>query len=118
MGFGFNLFFIFIPLPLTIILLIGWLLTKRKIFGIISGLIWLGIFGLIIVSQIIMWLSKPISLNKKDYYGTYVVNRKYFRGYQADWQYESFRFEIKDNDSIYFYITNKAKNHKNSQRKN
>lgn len=109
MGFGFNLFFIFLLVPSTIILLISWLITKRKIFGIINSVIWLSIFGLIALSQIIMWLNQPISLNKKDYYGTYVVNRKYFKGYQVDWQYENFRFEIKDNDSIYFHITNKAK---------
>lgn len=109
MGFSFNLFFIFILIPLTIILLIGWLLTKKKIFGLTTGIIWLGIFGLTIVTQIMMRLNAPVSINKKDYYGTYVINRNYFRGYQADWQYESFRFEIKDNDSIYFHIINKAK---------
>lgn len=75
----YSLFFLLVPS--TIILLISWLITKRKIFGIINSVIWLSIFGLIVLSQIIMWLNQPISLNKKDYYGTYVVNRKYFKGY-------------------------------------
>ncbi len=49
------------------------------------------------------------NLNKNDYHGTYIINRSYFAGKQADWQYNHFRFEIKDNDSIYFYATNGAK---------
>ena len=109
MGFGFNLLLIFIVIPLTFILLIGWLLTKKKIFGIIIGIIWLSIFGLVMLTHAIIWLNAPTSIKKKDYYGEYVVNRKYFRGSQADWQYDNFRFEIKDNVSIYFYVTNQAK---------
>ena len=30
MGFGFNLFFIFVLIPLTIILLIAWLVTRKN----------------------------------------------------------------------------------------
>ncbi|MBK8416976.1 MAG: hypothetical protein IPL22_22150 [Bacteroidetes bacterium] len=36
-----------------------------------------------------------------------IVNRDYFPGKQADWQYNNFRFEIKENDTIYFYVTDK-----------
>jgi hypothetical protein len=46
-------------------------------------------------------------LKKKDYYGQYIVDRSFFAGKQADWQYNNFRFEIKENDSIYFFVTNK-----------
>ncbi|RZL37279.1 MAG: hypothetical protein EOO96_05335 [Pedobacter sp.] len=109
MGFGFNLFFIFIVLPLSTILLIGWLLTKKNFFAVSIVTIWLGVLGIIILAQITTWLNSPISLTKEDYYGDYVINRKYFKGSQADWQYENFRFEIKENDSIYFYQTNRAK---------
>jgi len=48
-------------------------------------------------------------LKKKDYYGEYIVNRDYFSGRQSDWQYDHFRFEIRENDSIYFYVTEKGK---------
>ena len=48
-------------------------------------------------------------LTKKDYYGSYIINRNYFAGKQADWQYDHFRFEIRDNDSIYFYMTDKER---------
>lgn len=109
MGFGFNLFFVFILLPLTGILLVIWLVTGKKIFGKTVALIWLGIFGLAILSWVIQWISAKTVVKKKEYYGQYIVNRDYFPGIQADWQYENFRFEIKDNDSIYFYVTDKEK---------
>lgn len=109
MGFGFNLFFAFILVPLTGILLLTWLLTRKKIFGIILGVIWLIILGLAVFSGAVQTLTAKRELKKKDYYGKYIVNRDYFPGKQADWQYDNFRFEIKSNDSIYFYVTEKEK---------
>ena len=49
------------------------------------------------------FITSKTQLSKDDYYGSYIVDRNYFPGKQADWQYNSFRFDIKDNDSIYFY---------------
>lgn len=109
MGFGFNLFFVFMLVPMTGILFVIWLVTRKKLFGKTVGLISLGIFGLVILSGTVQWLTAKTELNKKDYYGQYIINREYFPGRQADWQYDNFRFEIKDNDSIYFYMTNKEK---------
>ena len=109
MGFGFNLFFVLILLPLSGILLITLLLTRKKIFGKTLRLIWLGLLGLALLSGIIQWLKAKTLLEKKDYYGKYIINRDYFPGRQADWQYNNFRFEIKNNDSIYFYLTEKEK---------
>ena len=105
MGFGFNLFVIFILLPVTGILFIIWILSKKNIVGKILGFIWLGIFGLTLLSGITQWLTAKTELDKEDYYGEYVINRAYFKGKQTDWQYNHFRFEIKKNDSIYFYKT-------------
>ena len=48
-------------------------------------------------------------LDKSDYYGSYVIDRDYFDPKQAQWQYEHFRFEIRRNDSIYFYVTEKER---------
>lgn len=107
MGFGFNLFFVFILVPLIGILLVIWLLTKKEIFGKSVGVIFIVILGLVILSNTIQWLTAKTKLNKKDYYGHYIINRDYFKGKQADWQYDTFRFEIKTNDSIYFYVTDK-----------
>ena len=109
MGFGFNLFFIFILVPLTGILLIAWLLSRKLWIGKILGFIWLGIFGLVLLSGIVRWLTSKTELDKDDYYGEYVINRDYFQGKQTDWQYNHFRFEITDNDSILFYVTDNEK---------
>ena len=109
MGFGFNLFFIFILVPLTGILLIAWLLSRKLWIGKILGFIWLGIFGLALLSGIVQWLTSKTELDKEDYYGEYVVNRDYFEGEQTDWQYNHFRFKITDKDSIFFYVTDNEK---------
>jgi hypothetical protein len=109
MGFGFNLFFIFILVPLTGILLIAWLLSKKLVIGKILGIFWLGIFGLMLLSGITQWLTAKTELDKDDYYGEYVINRDYFKGIQTDWQYNHFRFEITEQDSIIFYVTDKEK---------
>lgn len=102
-------FFLFILAPLTGLLLLAWLGTGNKIFGKVLGYFWGGLFGLIILGTIIRLLTDKEKLQKKDYYGEYIVNRDYFPGRQADWQYNNFRFVIKENDSIYFYETDKEK---------
>lgn len=109
MGFGFNLFFIFILVPLTGILLIVGLLTKKRLIGKMLGFICLGIFGLVFLSGIIQWLNSKTELEKEDYHGEYIINRDYFEGEQTDWQYEHFRFEITEEDSLFFYVTDKEK---------
>lgn len=109
MGFGFNLFFIFVLVPLTVIFLLIWFISKKKIYGKILLFIWAGIIGLVIVGVIVQKLTSKILLKKDDFYGQYIIDRAKFSGKQADWQYDNFRFEIKTNDSIYFYVTNKDK---------
>lgn len=109
MGFGFNLFFIFILVPLTGILLITWFLSRKLLIGKMLGFIWLGIFGLVLLSGIIRWLTSKTELDKDDYYGEYVINRDLFKSKQTDWQYNHFRFEITDQDSIFFHVTDKEK---------
>ncbi len=109
MGFGFNLGMIFIIMPLSGLLLIIWLITKKLIFVKILA----GIWGLIILLVIVASIAQPIfekkKLKKKDYYGEYIIDRNYFKGKQADWQYDHFRFEITDDDSIFFYVTEKER---------
>ena len=39
----------------------------------------------------------------------YIINRDYFKGEQTDWQYNHFRFEITEEDSVFFYVTEKEK---------
>jgi hypothetical protein len=84
-------------------------MTREKNIGKVLGIIWIGVFGLVLFSVTTQWLAAKTKLKKKDYIGQYIVNRDYFSGKQADWQYENFRFEITDKDSIYFHITDKEK---------
>jgi len=109
MGFGFNFFLILILVPLTGILLIAWFLSRKLWIGKILGIIWIGIFGLVLFSVILHWVTSKTKMEKDDYYGEYVINRDYFKGEQTDWQYNHFRFEITDQDSIFFYVTDKEK---------
>jgi hypothetical protein len=94
---------------LTGILLIAWLLSKKLFYGKALGLIWLGFIGLLLLSGIAGWLTSKTQLDKDDYYGEYVINRDYFKGEQTDWQYNHYRFEITEEDSIFFYVTDKEK---------
>lgn len=105
MGFGFNLFFVLILLPGSVILLLTWALTRNRRFGQALGIIWLSILTLSILSTVTQPLSEKKVLTQADYYGEYVIDRSYFPGPQADWQYHNFHFVIKPNDSLYFYST-------------
>ena len=100
-----GLQFIFYILPISIILFIVWIITKKKIFGIALIGMWCVLLIMCILSVILQPFYTKKVLDKSDYYGEYVIDRNYFSGKQADWQYNNFRFEIKENDSLYFYVT-------------
>ena len=95
--------------PLTIVLLLIWAITRKRIFVKILGYFWISLLGLFCLGTIVRLLTDKMELKKSDYYGQYIVNRDYFPGKQADWQYNNFRFEIKENDAIYFHVTDKEK---------
>lgn len=109
MGVGFNLSMVFIILPMSIILIIVWLVTKKNIFGLILLVIWGSIIMLVTADFIISPFFEKKVLEKNDFYGEYVVDRNFFKGKQADWQYNHFRFKITESDSIFFYQTEKKK---------
>jgi TRAP-type C4-dicarboxylate transport system permease large subunit len=50
MGFGANLFFVFILIPGTLILFIVWALTQNKQIGRLLLFGWLGVFALAFLS--------------------------------------------------------------------
>ncbi|MBO0360532.1 hypothetical protein J0X19_21400 [Hymenobacter sp. BT186] len=108
MGFGFNLFFIFILLPLTLILVVAffitWLSTGKTIFGKILGILWLFVLSLVILSMIAR-ASLSTDIERDDIYGEYVIDRTKFPGKQADWQYNHFRFEITERNKLFFHVT-------------
>lgn len=74
-----------------------------------SGKLILGLFGIgiIIISSLVFtsWWNGKTILDKNDYYGDYIIDRDYFSGEQADWQYNHFRFKITEDDSIFFFVT-------------
>lgn len=109
MGFGFSLFFIFILVPLTGILLLTWLFTRKKVFGKMLGFIWIGIFGLILLVTVIHFFTDKKELDRDDIYGEYIIDRTKFPGKQADWQYNHFRFEITKRNEFLFHLTEKEK---------
>ena len=74
-------------------------LGKVILVGFITG-------GLLLSTLIIIGiLSKKKVLDREDFHGTFVVDRSYFKGMQVDWQYEHYRFEITEQDSILFHVT-------------
>lgn len=97
--------FIFVLLPISIILFLLWIFTKKRFFRNILLIMWGGLISLLILSFVFRPLWEKKVLDKSDFYGEYIIDRNYFSGKQADWQYNNFRFEIKKNDSIYFYVT-------------
>ncbi|MFK8060199.1 MAG: hypothetical protein AB8B78_08930 [Polaribacter sp.] len=100
-----GIFFMFILLPISLILLLIAGITEKKIIAKLVVGFWLMIIGLFILSEILSPFYEKKVLEKSDFYGEYIIDRNYFSGKQADWQYNNFRFEIKENDSIYFYVT-------------
>ena len=102
------MFAIFSILPLlgfTALLFILWMIVGKSYLLKFILFLWGGLFIFILLISFISWLKAKTVLDKQDYYGEYVINRDYFKGIQADWQYNHFRFEITKEDSIFFYQT-------------
>lgn len=106
MGLIFLAMFLIGLIIISVITLIIGGITEKK--GTASSVLLM--WGVIILIGTASYIGKVIRakkvLDKNDFYGTYVIDRNYFPGKQSDWQYNNFRFEIKENDSIYFYVTN------------
>lgn len=102
-----GLFIIFIVLPVSLLLLIIAGITNKKIYAQLVLYFWLFLITISILAEITRPLFTKKVLEKSDFYGEYIIDRSYFPGKQADWQYNNFRFEIKENDAIYFYVTDK-----------
>lgn len=109
MGFGFNLGIIFLVIPASIVLLIISAVRKEKIYAQIVGIGWLGILLLVLASIFIFPLFKDSPVTQEGYYGTYVIDRNFYPGVQADWQYETYKFEITNDDSIRLHVYNGAR---------
>ena len=60
MGFGFNLFFVFVLIPLICILLITWFITKNKIYAKAISFIIIGIVIIMLLSSIVRIFTKKM----------------------------------------------------------
>ncbi|MGB1039675.1 MAG: hypothetical protein ACPGVD_02230 [Flavobacteriales bacterium] len=73
----------------------------KKIFIIGILLIPLAIGGLWLNNI----LTSKMKVERHDIIGSYVIDRNKYSGFQADWQYNHYRFEIFEDNTIEFYVT-------------
>lgn len=94
----------------TLILPLAYYLVKKKkvLLKIFFG-VWGFVAILFCVLFVIGFINSKTEVNKKDIYGTYIIDRDFFKGNNADWQYNHYRFEITKNDELYFYMTDGQK---------
>ena len=91
---------------ITLILLSIYHFTKKKILiKLIIG-IWILVVSFFITVIIINFWTDKTNVTTEDFYGTYIVDRSFFKGENADWQYNHYRFEITKNDELLLYVTN------------
>ena len=95
--------------PITIILSLIWLFTRKKIFGQLIVIMWGGIIGLYLVLSVLSIFWKKKEVERSDIYGEYIIDRQQFPGRQADWQYNHYSFEITKQNEFLFYCRNKYK---------
>jgi hypothetical protein len=103
------LFAVYILFPISAILILLWLVTRRKMWIKAFVYIWSSIIFVAFLMYTIHWITKKTEPNIDAIRGKYVIDRNQFPGKQADWQYDHFQFEITDDDSFIFYETEKDK---------
>ena len=96
-----NFFFALVVLSLTVFVLVAWVITRKAVFGKSLGITWLLILALVTLVLIAQPLTSKKVLTRDDYYGEYVIDTTYFRKTGA-WQYNTFHFVIKPDDSNLF----------------
>lgn len=74
-----GLGFIFVLLPMSIILFLLWIFTKKKFFGVALLIMWSGLITLLVLSFILSPLWEKKVLDKSDFYGQYIIDRNYFQ---------------------------------------
>ena len=104
MGFGFNLFGFPLLILSTIGLFIFFLISRKKITLTILGSLWGFTILIFIFGSIADHYRKPIRLTKQDIIGEYRIDKTFYPGKNANWQYKHFKFYITDKDSILFVI--------------
>lgn len=100
--FGLGVFIVFTLVSIGIGSTTGNTVSKSLIIGWSAFGILLTFF--VTLSVVKSYFTDPMDVDKEDIYGTYVIDRDYFPGKNADWQYNHYRFEITKSDSIKFTV--------------
>lgn len=116
MGLSFILFLMFVILPSIIIipLFILFQLNKsssgkktnilKKTTKLFIGIV---LFYCFLIFNVYLFSKKEVS--REDIYGEYIIDRSKYSGRQSDWQYNSFKFELRNNHKLYFYEMDNGK---------
>jgi len=104
MGFGFNLIGSPLLILATIGLLIAFFLTKQRVVLIILGSLWGLMILLFLFVSVFATFHKPQRLTKDQIIGDYYIDKGFYPGANANWQYDHYRFTITPTDSIYLFV--------------
>lgn len=103
--------FISIIIPVALIVLIlsiysglAFLVTRKVEYWHLFLKVVGSTFMLIGVLLLVRWLNSDVKLSHGDFHGDYVIDRDYFPGPNAQWQYEHYKFTIRQDDSLFFYV--------------
>ncbi len=97
------MFLIFIVFPIiliTLVLLAGFVFTRKRKYLATLGAIWFFAIGGYSILLIIAHFNKPIQLKQQDIYGDYRIDTNFYPGANARWQYNRYRFAITNKDSL------------------
>lgn len=106
---------LFLLLTLILVFVIMMIANRKKSQAEINHILkaWLIVMGILISLPLLAFLISPLwtqmTVSQSDNYGEYVIDRELFKGKQADWQYNHYRFEIKEDNTFLFHVTNKEK---------
>lgn len=67
---------------------------------------WIAAFAFLVLGLSLEYYNRPTPLQKSDVIGTYQIDRKFYPGPNAEWQYAHFAFSILPSDSIIFVEAN------------
>jgi len=106
---------LFLFLTLILVFVIIMIANRKKSQAEINHILkaWLIVIGILISLPLLAFLISPLTtkmiVDPSDIYGEYVIDREMFKGKQTDWQYDHYRFEIKKDNTLLFYVTDKEK---------
>ena len=81
-----------------------WLITHTTPIVLVAILL----LAFCIKIQVDRFVKSPMTVHYHNFQGNYVINRDYFKGENADWQYDHYRLKIKK-DTLYLYIMKNGK---------